>query len=180
MASTPTGAGYWLVASDGGVFAFGDARFFGSTGAIRLNRPVVGMASTPTGNGYWLVASDGGIFAFGDAQFHGSTGRLRLNSPVVAMEATREGTGYWLVARDGGVFSFNVDFAGSVPGLGLASYAGSAALRSTLNGLAYYVLGADGGVFTFGPARFFGSRPGLSGPTAAVDLAVVDRPLPPG
>ena len=42
-------------------------RFHGSTGALRLNRPIVGIAATPTGNGYWLVASDGGIFSFGDA-----------------------------------------------------------------------------------------------------------------
>ena len=26
--------GYWMVASDGGIFAFGDASFFGSTGAL--------------------------------------------------------------------------------------------------------------------------------------------------
>ncbi len=67
--------GYWLVASDGGVFSFGDARFFGSTGAIRLNQPIVGMAATPTGHGYWLVASDGGIFCFGDATLPGFDGR---------------------------------------------------------------------------------------------------------
>ena len=45
MASTPGGRGYWLVASDGGIFSFGDARFFGSTGALHLNRPIVGMAA---------------------------------------------------------------------------------------------------------------------------------------
>jgi hypothetical protein len=27
IASTPDGHGYWLVASDGGVFSYGDARF---------------------------------------------------------------------------------------------------------------------------------------------------------
>jgi len=32
MAATPDGGGYWLVASDGGIFAFGDAQYFGSTG----------------------------------------------------------------------------------------------------------------------------------------------------
>ena len=63
----PTAGGYWLVASDGGIFSFGDAQFYGSTGAIHLNQPIVGMAPTPDGRGYWLVASDGGIFAFGDA-----------------------------------------------------------------------------------------------------------------
>ncbi|HEX2699715.1 MAG TPA: hypothetical protein VHM89_05865 [Acidimicrobiales bacterium] len=42
-----SGGGYWLTASDGGVFAFGDARFAGSTGALRLNAAVVGMARRP-------------------------------------------------------------------------------------------------------------------------------------
>ncbi|MGH9059563.1 MAG: hypothetical protein ACRDZY_08640, partial [Acidimicrobiales bacterium] len=37
MAATPDGGGYWLVASDGGIFSFGDAAFRGSTGNIRLN-----------------------------------------------------------------------------------------------------------------------------------------------
>ena len=44
MASTPTGAGYWLVAADGGIFAFGDARFAGSAGSVKLNAPIVGLA----------------------------------------------------------------------------------------------------------------------------------------
>ena len=44
-----TRSGYWAVASDGGIFAFGDAAFHGSTGAISLNRPIVGMAATPSG-----------------------------------------------------------------------------------------------------------------------------------
>ena len=67
MASTPSGNGYWLVATDGGVFAFGDATFHGSTGNIRLNQPIVAMDRTPTGGGYWLVASDGGVFTFPSA-----------------------------------------------------------------------------------------------------------------
>ena len=74
MASDPSGSGFWLVASDGGVFSFGSAHFYGSTGAMHLWQPIVGMAATPSGHGYWLVAADGGIFSFGDAHFHGSTG----------------------------------------------------------------------------------------------------------
>ncbi|MDA8342670.1 MAG: hypothetical protein M0007_10685, partial [Actinomycetota bacterium] len=68
-----------------GDVGFGDAGFYGSTGSLHLNQPVVGMAATPDGDGYWLVASDGGIFAFGDAKFYGSTGSLRLNQPMVGM-----------------------------------------------------------------------------------------------
>jgi hypothetical protein len=44
MAPTSTGSGYWFVASDGGIFTFGDAGFFGSTGGSKLNKPIVGMA----------------------------------------------------------------------------------------------------------------------------------------
>ena len=86
VTSTTAGKGYWLLAGDGGVFSFGDAAFFGSTGAMRLNSPVVGMARTPTGAGYWLVAADGGIFTFGDAVFLGSTGDIRLNKPIVGID----------------------------------------------------------------------------------------------
>ena len=81
----PTARGYWLVAADGGIFTFGDAAFYGSTGGMHLNKPVVGMAATPDGQGYWLVASDGGIFTYGDAPFYGSAGALHLNDPVVGM-----------------------------------------------------------------------------------------------
>ena len=98
--------GYHLVASDGGIFSYGDAGFYGSTGGMHLNRPVVAMAGTPDGGGYWLVASDGGIFAYGDAGFYGSMGGKPLNAPIVGLAPTPDGKGYWEVASDGGVFSF--------------------------------------------------------------------------
>ena len=113
-AATPDGLGYWVVAADGGIFAYGDAAFEGSAGGIHLNAPVVGMAATPDGGGYWLVASDGGVFAFGDAAFEGSMGATPLNEPVVGMAASPDGGGYWLVASDGGVFTFgDAPFEGS-------------------------------------------------------------------
>ena len=52
MTAVPGGGGYWLVASDGGIFTYGDAEFYGSTGSLHLNKPVVGMAATPDGKGY--------------------------------------------------------------------------------------------------------------------------------
>ena len=113
-------AGYRFVASDGGIFSFGNLPFCGSTGATGLNRPIVGMAATRTGGGYWLVASDGGIFAFGDAAFHGSTGAIALNRPIVGMAATPSGKGYWLVASDGGIFAFgDAEFHGSTGAIAL-------------------------------------------------------------
>ena len=58
-------------------------RFFGSTGAVKLNQPIVAMVPTPSGRGYWLAASDGGVFGFGDAVFTGSAGGQALAAPVV-------------------------------------------------------------------------------------------------
>ena len=72
ICSTPSGQGYWVVGSDGGVFTFGDAAFYGSLGDVELDEPIVGMAATPSGQGYWLLGRDGGIFTFGDAAFYGS------------------------------------------------------------------------------------------------------------
>jgi len=108
MASTADGRGYWLVASDGGIFPFGDAPGYGSTGGIHLNKPIVGMAPTASGNGYWLVASDGGIFPFGDAVNHsyGSTGNITVPSPIIGMTATTDGNGYWLSTQGGTVYAF--------------------------------------------------------------------------
>ena len=101
-----SGPGYWLLGRDGGVFSFGDAGFFGSTGGIQLNRPAVAMAAAPDGKGYWFVATDGGVFTFGSAAFFGSTGSMHLNQPIIGTAATRSGKGYWLVAADGGIFAF--------------------------------------------------------------------------
>ena len=36
------GRGYWFVASDGGIFTFGDAWFYGSTGGAPPSAPIVG------------------------------------------------------------------------------------------------------------------------------------------
>jgi hypothetical protein len=84
MVNDTNSGGYWEVASDGGVFSFGGAPFFGSTGAIALNAPIVGMAETSDGSGYRMVASDGGVFSF-SAPFLGSMGGTVLNAPVVGM-----------------------------------------------------------------------------------------------
>jgi hypothetical protein len=157
-ASTPSGNGLWTAASDGGVFTFGDAQFFGSMGGKPLNEPVVGMASTPSGDGYWEVASDGGIFSFGDADFYGSMGGKPLNKPVVGMAADPATGGYWEVASDGGVFSFNAPFFGSAGDLRLNKPV--VGIASTPDGRGYWLVASDGGVFAYGDAGFYGSMGG--------------------
>jgi hypothetical protein len=156
IAATPDGRGAWAAGADGGVFAFGDAAFYGSMGAKPLNEPVVGMAATPDGQGYWLVASDGGIFAFGDAAFYGSMGAKPLNEPVVGMAATPDGQGYWLVASDGGIFAFgDAAFYGSMGGKPLNEPV--VGIAATADGNGYWLVASDGGIFAFGDAEFFGS-----------------------
>jgi hypothetical protein len=160
--STPVSLGvdpaprYWTVATDGGVFAFGRAGFFGSMGGHPLNKPIVGMAATPDGGGYWLVASDGGIFSFGDAGFYGSMGGHPLNKPIVGMASTFDGGGYWLVASDGGIFTFgDARFFGSTGATHLNQPI--AGMAETPVGGGYWLVASDGGIFSFGDARFFGS-----------------------
>ncbi len=94
----PPSGGYWEVAADGGVFAYGDAGFYGSAGSLHLNQPIVGMAAAPDGGGYWLAAADGGVFAYGDAGSYGSAGSLHLNQPIVGwpQRLTGAATGSWL------------------------------------------------------------------------------------
>jgi hypothetical protein len=159
VVATPDGKGYWEVASDGGVFALGDAPFEGSMGGQRLEAPVVGLSGTPDGNGYREVASDGGIFAFGDSAFEGSMGGQHLNASVVGMAVTPDGLGYWEVASDGGIFAFgNAAFEGSEGGQHLnAPVVGMAA---TPDGKGYWEVASDGGVFAFGDAAFEGSMGG--------------------
>ena len=152
MAVDRTTGGYWLVASDGGVFAF-NAPFHGSAGSLRLNAPVVGIAPTLDGSGYRLVAADGGVFSY-NAPFYGSAGALSLNKPVVGIGVDRMTGGYWLVAADGGVFSYNAPFHGSAGALTLNQPIVSIAPTSDATG--YRLVAADGGVFSYG-APFYGS-----------------------
>src|SRR5437764_5332253 len=130
MAATPSGRGYWLVAADGGIFAFGDAAFAGSIGNLKLVRPIAGMAPTPGGRGYWLTASDGGLFAYGDARFFG-TARDKIAGPdagrgIVSVVPTRSGAGYWQVTAGGKVYAF-----GDAAALG-----SPASVRATVVGMA--------------------------------------------
>ena len=61
MATTPDGKGYWLVASDGGIFSFGDAQFYGSMGGEapeRAGRGDDGDSRTARATG-WLRPTAG-------------------------------------------------------------------------------------------------------------------------
>jgi hypothetical protein len=173
--------GYWLVGSDGGIFTFGSAQFQGSTGSLRLQRPVVGITPTPAESGYWLVGSDGGVFAF-NAPFVGSIPGLglhpagsglpnSLNKPIVGIVPSANGQGYYMVASDGGVFAFNSLFAGSCPGIGGCSGA-AVAVAPDATGNGYWLVTATGHVYSFGDAPSLGAP----GPQSSAITSMVRTP----
>jgi IPT/TIG domain-containing protein len=176
--------GYWLVGSDGGIFTFGSATFFGSTGSLKLQRPVVGITPTTDKSGYWLDASDGGVFAFGDATFHGSipglglapagtVGGKHLNAPIVGMVPSASGHGYFMVGSDGGVFAFgDATYEGSCPALtgGCAGTAVGVAPDASGNG--YWLVTSSGHVYAFGDAVSFGGP----GPQSSAITSIVRTP----
>ena len=151
--------GYWSTTSDGSVYSFGVAPYFGSMGGQPLAKPIIGLTPTPARDGYWQLSGDGGIFSFGNARFLGSTGAMKLNKPVVGMAPTPSGKGYWLVASDGGIFSFgDARFAGSTGAMTLNQPI--VGMAPTTTGKGYWLVAADGGVFSFGDAGYLGSTGG--------------------
>jgi len=164
IAPTPSGEGYWITAADGGVFAYGDARWLGSVpqvlpAGVRLAEPVVDAVPT-TGTGYWLIASDGGVFAYGDAPWFGSIPQVlapgvKLAAPIVAGAATPTNRGYWLLGADGGIFSFgDATYFGSVPQLDPLATADAVAIIPSQTGSGYTIHDRDGTVSAFGDAVF--------------------------
>ena len=149
--ATPSG-GYWLVAADGAVHAFGTARSFGPN---RNQGPdIVGMARTGDGQGYWMVDEDGDVFHYGNAPNFGS--RQYNADDVVGFAAAAQGDGYWMVASDGGIFAFgNAGFYGSTGAIELNQPIVGMAVTPT--GRGYWMVASDGGIFAFGDANFLGS-----------------------
>ena len=105
--STSTATGYWLLGRDGGIFTFGSAHFYGSTGAMQLNKPInvdgthrrqpratgsrpvtaaSSASATPTSTDRWVPTPTA--------------------KPIVGIERTPSGNGYWEYATDGTVFPF--------------------------------------------------------------------------
>ena len=167
MAPTPSGNGYWLVASDGGIFAFGDAGFFGSTGAIRAQPADRRHGADPVGQR--LLA--GGV---GRRDLRLRRRRvLRLDRRDPAEQADRgdgadadraTATGWWR-RTVGSSPSATPRFFGSTGAIKLnRPIVGHGRRRrpATATGS----MASDGGIFSFGDAAFFGAAPSRAGVAA--------------
>jgi thermitase len=149
--------GYYMVASDGGIFSYGRSGFFGSTGSLHLNQPIVAMAAVPRRNGYWFVARDGGVFNYGAAGFYGSLGSQHTPAPIAAIAPLADGSGYFLVGTDGSVYPFGAA-SFSRPGDSPSPHVVAAA--ATLTGAGMWLATASGDVGTVGDAPGLGSMAG--------------------
>jgi hypothetical protein len=106
MAATSDSKGYWLVASDGGIFTYGDANFDWSAGNENLAGPIVGTAATADGKGYWLVDSTGTVHPFGDATVLSGPSIPSGSTFIEGLVPTPSGDGYWLYGILGDVYSY--------------------------------------------------------------------------
>jgi hypothetical protein len=164
--------GYWLAASDGGIFSF-NRPFYGSTGSIKLNQPIIGMAPTHDLGGYWLAASDGGVFTFGDALWFGSLpDEDQSTSSVVAIVADPVTFGYLLIKSDGTVWDFHTPSFGDLPffGFHVNNIVGGA---MTPDGRGLYLVGSDGRVYVLtGDGVFQGDASSLKLNAPIIGMAV--------
>jgi hypothetical protein len=154
-------AGYWMVGSDGKVYAFGAAGAFGDA-------PVAGAAvdlePNPAFTGYWVVDDLGHVYALGQAR--GDLGNADLTQDqldagerVTSLSATPSGNGYWIFTNRGRVFAKgDAQAFGDLTAIPL----NGPVLDSipTPSGKGYYMVASDGGIFAFGDAVFFGSMGG--------------------
>ncbi len=156
---TPSGNGYWVLYSAGGVIFRGDAAIFGDVSkSLLAGENAVSLSSTPQGDGYWIFTDKGRVFSFGKAAHFGDMSGTKLNGPVLGSVATPSGNGYWMVASDGGIFSFgDAKFHGSMGGTKLNKPV--MAMAPAKDGSGYWLVASDGGIFAF-DVPFYGSMGG--------------------
>ncbi len=173
------GQGYVEAGANGGVYAFGNAGFWGSIQSVNsgqtaqswLGTPIIGVAEVPGGGGYWLAGDNGEVCGFGSATVWSYDGGPANNwcapdqnpstvGTIVGIAADPNGQGYWLVNSAGDVYTSTT--SGAVPYYGNAgSITGSAVgIASTPTGDGYWITTTVGAVYTQGNAGYEGGMNG--------------------
>ena len=167
---TPTGNGYWILVASGGIYPFGDARYFGSPLKRGLSVGGVRMARRPQGDGYWVLGGDGVVYAFGSAPTLASP--AAGSARAVAVASTTTGKGYWVLHEDGNVSAFGDAVAAGGPAASGRRWSKPAVAITAVAGTAgYLVSGRDGGLMHHGGAPFVGSFAGSGATVVGVVTA---------
>jgi NHL repeat len=155
----PGRSGYWMLGSDGKIFAFGDAKSLGdASSALPAGTKAMHIEPTSDANGYWIVNEDGAVYSFGDAPALGNVNAADLgpHEKVTSLSATPSGKGYWIFTTKGKVFPFgDAQTFGDLSKVNLNGPVQSSI--ATPSGKGYFMVASDGGVFAFGDAVFRGS-----------------------
>ncbi len=163
MVRSTTGNGYFLVGSDGGVFAFGDAQFAGSCPGIGgCAGTAVAVMPDASGGGYWVVTSTGNVYAFGDAGYYGGPGPQ--GTPITSAVATEPtGAGYYILDASGEVFNYgDAKSFGNLPTGATSSDDPATAIFVTDDNSGYWIVTARGKVYPFGDAPNEGDMSGTT------------------
>ena len=160
MVASSDGGGYFMVAADGGVFAFGDATFEGSCPGIGgCAGAAVAVAPDASGRGYWLITATGHIYSFGDAAYYGAPGPQ--SSSVTSMVHTAGGLGYWVLLANGSVYAYGDAVGWGGPTGSVTPPNSASAIFATSDGGGYWVTSAIGEVFAYGDAPYDGDMSGI-------------------
>lgn len=154
-------SGYWVVADDGQVFAFGDARMHDRSSLTQIEStntfPVVTLIPAPDGQGYYLMQTNGVVVSYGSATWQGNGHTNPYNlvpSDFIDMALTPTGLGYWMLRRSGEVVAVGdaVHQGNAVP-TGFteneAAYTGTG-IESHPSIAGYWIVDGDGQVQAFG------------------------------
>ena len=156
MVPSADDGGYFMVGSDGGVFAFGDAKFAGSCPGIGgCSGAAIAVMPDASGGGYWVVTKTGNVYAFGDAPSLGSPGPQSV--PVTSAVRTPDGKGYWILLANGEIAHFGDAANFGAPAGQFGGLNPAAAIFTTSDGAGYWVASADGAVSNYGDAPNYGS-----------------------
>ena len=150
-AGRPQGDGYWQIAANGDVQAFGAADVKTRRESDTHLAWPIAMRSTPSGEGYWSLDKNGKILSYGDAVNYGDL--KRETSDVVDFAITPTGAGYWILLQDGNLYSFgdalyygNPTVVGVLPN-GVAVRARS--IESHPSTMGYWITFTDGTVHAY-------------------------------
>lgn len=147
----PQGDGYWQIAANGDVYAYGAAELHERNEPDTHTSWPIAMRSTTSGRGYWTLDQNGKVLTYGDAVNYGSANRDAKDAIDLAI--TPSGNGYWILLLSGEVHTFgdainygSANVTGTLP-TGAAVQARSIESHPATQG--YWILLSDGHVQAF-------------------------------